>query len=718
MKFRRFTSAVMAASIFATGTSIVAFAEQDANMTKELTYVKERVQIPEEYSEFTHSTSKRYNNTSYSFDWNTKDGTKGIGITISGKVITNYTSHDYNKPYDWTPHFSKVSEKELLAKAKGYIKQLNPTIMDRTVIDEDSFRVDLTGNSAYLSFHRVANGLPVSGQTGSVTVDKDTGELIDYRYNWILGAGFKEPDGIISEETAEDAYAREFPIKLSYGIRHDWEKDEYTPYLVYRQQISGEIDAFTGKLSTFEESYEYYDEVVTEEEEEEVADDANPGTGGGNRVEFTDNELKQLELEGKLITAEEALAKLKAMDVFYIPEGVDIRSESCVFNERIGAYVRSVIVRGTAEGYVDTDGDIVMPLNGSYEKPNGAKTQKQNIYMTFSMNAETGELIRFDCGDIDNKTSLDVAEANKTAVKTLKTLLGAHASKFKVNDNISGTVSKVCDKFVNGKAVGNPRNRSVRYNLNRIAYGIECADENVSLTIGNSGYITDYYLNFYNMVYPKPTNIVTAKKVYDNFFDQVGLDLKYRCAYRTKDKKIVTALVYNSPRNLIMDAFTGVVTDYSGVPVVVEETISGYTDLEGSKYKKYAEKLYSYNISIADENGKLRENDAITISEFTTLLSRAREYVSTTDIKDTSKKLTRQMAAKLFVTGVYGNEVAELKGIFKAPYTDVAVDSEYVGYIAIAKASGIMKGTTSTKFKPKTYLKRGDALKLIYDYLS
>ncbi len=716
MKFRRFTSAALAAAIFATGTSVVAFAEQDANMTKELTYVKERIQIPKEYSEFTHSTSKRYNNTSYSFNWSTKDGTKGINVTISGKVITNYNCHDYEKPYDWTPHFSKVSEKELLAKAKDYIKQLNPTIMDRTEIEEDSFRVDLTGNSATLSFHRTANGIPVSGQTGSITLDKDTGELQSYRYNWILGAGFKDPKNIISEETAEEAYVREFPIKLSYGIRHDWEKDEYVPYLVYRQQISGEIDAFTGKLSTFEESYGAYEDMDAEVEED--VDDANPGTGGGNSVEFTENELKQLELEKNLITAEEALAKLKAMDAFYIPEGVDIRSESCVFNEEIGAYVRGVVLRGTAEGYIDTDGDIVMPLNDSYEKPEGAKSTSQSIYMNFTMNAETGELIRFYCGDIDNKTSLDVTETNKKAAKVLKSLLGKNASKFKVNDNISGNVSKVYDKYVNGKAVGNPRNRSIHYHLNRVAYGIDCIDEYVNLTVGNSGYITEYNLCFRNMVYPKPTNIITAKKAYENFFDQVGLDLKYRCAYRTKDKKIVTALVYNSPRNLIMDAFTGAVTDYSGVPVVVEETLSGYTDLEGSKYKKYAEKLYSYNISIADENGKLRENDAITISEFSKLLSMAREYVSVSDIKDTSKKLTRQMAAKLFVTGVYGNEVAELKGIFKAPYTDVAADSEYVGYIAIAKASGIMKGATSTKFKPKTYLKRGDALKLIYNYLS
>ena len=53
MRLRKVTSAALAAAIFATSSGIVAFAEQDANMTKELTYVKERIRIPEAVS-YTH----------------------------------------------------------------------------------------------------------------------------------------------------------------------------------------------------------------------------------------------------------------------------------------------------------------------------------------------------------------------------------------------------------------------------------------------------------------------------------------------------------------------------------------------------------------------------------------------------------------------------------------------------------------------------------------
>ena len=83
-----------------------------------------------------------------------------------------------------------------------------------------------------------------------------------------------------------------------------------------------------------------------------------------------------------------------------------------------------------------------------------------------------------------------------------------------------------------------------------------------------------------------------------------------------------------------------------------------------------------------------------------------------------NKKLTRKEVAKYLVSGIYGDKITSLKGIFKSPYKDVSESSEYVGYIAVAKATGLMKGVSSTKFKPNTYFKRGEALKLVYDYLS
>ena len=57
-------------------------------------------------------------------------------------------------------------------------------------------------------------------------------------------------------------------------------------------------------------SYEDMDEEV-----EEAVDDANPGTGGGNSVEFTENELKQLELEKNLLPGVRERAVKTALNI-------------------------------------------------------------------------------------------------------------------------------------------------------------------------------------------------------------------------------------------------------------------------------------------------------------------------------------------------------------------------------------------------------------------
>ena len=71
MKFRRGVSAMLALSLMMSGTSIVAYADSVAEetMKKELTYVKQRVTIPEDYSEFNYSKNTNYGRDTYNFVW-------------------------------------------------------------------------------------------------------------------------------------------------------------------------------------------------------------------------------------------------------------------------------------------------------------------------------------------------------------------------------------------------------------------------------------------------------------------------------------------------------------------------------------------------------------------------------------------------------------------------------------------------------------------------
>ncbi len=732
MKFKRVSAAVLAAALSATSVSICAFAEEDAAMKTAMTYVKQRIDIPETYSDFSYRTYTDNNNTQYRFTWketNEQGQTSSISISITGKVIKSVNinkSVNYNYDDDdvWIEDggtgFAKLSDSKIKAACLKYIKQINPTIYKDIKIDEDSLSISLWGNNATMSFSRCYKDIPVTNQSGSVTVNKDTGDLISYRINWINGAGFSDAKDAISVADAQKAYKKLFPLEKVYTLEYDWENDSYTPHLIYRQTTSGQINAFTGELSKFEDYGNYdngSDDMVATEAAamaDEIGDDDADSAMGGKVVTFTAEELEKLEKEAKLIKAEDALKMLQDMGIFYIPTESEVTWQSCSYNEKLGYYIRNVSFSGKDKRYIDLNGDgKVRPLSDDdYED--------YNIWGNFSINAETGEVRSFYSSSFDNGSNMD-SSYDKKANDILGKLLG---DKFKddfgeVANTYSSKVYKEYDSKT-GKPIGEPRITSKTYNANRKAYGITCIDESVNLVIGNNGYVTSFSSSYRpDISYPKPDNIISANKAYKSFFNAVGLDLKYRCAYRTDTKKVVTALVYSANDTLRIDAFTGKRVFWNGRPYSEAEETSNYTDLENSKYKKYAEKLRKYGITLMDKDNKLNENEAITASDFLNLLnwlSGYNSYKPALAFKE-DVQLDRQKAAFIIVSAKYGDDVAKLKDLFKAKFSDVKEDSKYFGYIAIANASGDLKGS-GDKFDPTKKFTRGDALMYVYNALS
>ena len=182
MRFKRMSAAVMAAVLAATTTGIYAEAAEDKTMKTELTYVKERFTVPEKFTDFSYSTSTSMGKTQYNFTWtDPKDTDYGSNIRVSivGRVIKSVRIYDENT-YNWERSFAKLSDAKLIAAAKKYINELNPTITAQTEVLDDSFRISLSGSAAMLRFRRAVNGIPVTGQTGYVTVNKNTGALMEY----------------------------------------------------------------------------------------------------------------------------------------------------------------------------------------------------------------------------------------------------------------------------------------------------------------------------------------------------------------------------------------------------------------------------------------------------------------------------------------------------------------------------------------------------------
>ena len=724
MKFKRTSAAILAAALAIPSTAICAYAAEDEAMKTELTYVKQRIDIPEDYTEFSYRTSTEQNGTRYNFTWEKKDSTHGerINVGIVGKVIKNvYVGNYYGEEDEWKPSFAKLSDSKILAAAKKYINEINPTIADRVKINEDSLNISLYGKEATLSFKRTANDVDVTGQTGSVTVDKNTGKLIRYNFNWINGATFSDTKDAISKADAQKAYKELFPVELVYTLSYDWEKDEQTPHLIYRQLKDGQINAFTGKLSTYDD-YDAYPTAetgdATIEAEEDMEEPADPAAvnGASKAVTFTQAEIDKLEKENSLIKADKEMEDLKKQGIFYIPDQTEISYQYCNYNDKLGAYIRNVNFTGKSEKYVDLNGeDKIVPISSGE-----IYSDEFDVYGNFSYNAETGDVISFYCYAPDNGTTMKSAASDKKAAAALTKILGEKRVKDFGKLEVSSD-NKVYDKYdqQTGKPIGTARIISKNYSANRYAYDIKCANEYVNLTLSNNGYITSYNANYFeNVSYPKPEKIISEAEAYAGFFKQVDLGLRYRCAYNTKTKKVVTALVYAADSQLYIDAFTGKRTGYDGSEYSEAAAAGDYTDLASSKYKTYAEKLKKYGIVLMDKDGKLNEKEAVTAGDFANLLEQIGfwNYGVRNIYKDTTS-LSRQAAAKMAVTGKYGGDIAEMTSIFTTKYSDVKSSSKYIGYIAIADASGLFSGSDG-KFRPTAVFTRGAALKFAYDYLS
>lgn len=689
--------------MLATSTSIVSYAAEDEAMKQALTYVKERIEIPEEYSEFNHSKNSSHGATSYSFSWYDEQR-NSIEVQICGKVITSYYRYHRDMYKDVGYSFAKLTKEQLAAKAKAALKKLNPTVAKYIEVDTENLSVSVSSNRASVALYRVKDGVRVNGQYGRITVDKNTGELLSFNLNWLPGATFADSEKAIPTEKAIERFRELFPISKLYTFEYDWQKETYTPHLIYKRDVNGQIDALTGEIATFEGSYDYYENAVAADEAADYDvddDDAAPATQAAG-VTFSEQEKKKLELEATLLKAEDVLEAMKKTGIYSIPDEAKVSRENTYYNDRLKTYTTNFSIQAY-QTYESVDGGIDVA-----EIADDDGSGVSVYYGNCTVNAETGEVLHFNGNDLNAAQTL---KSEKTAEKLLKRRLeavaGDKAAEFKT-DKLDFFYTNT---DLSGEKTENSKIRSASASSPRYVYDIPCQSERVYIEIDGSGRVSGYDITYYGVKYPKPDNILSEEQAYAKYFEAADYKLLYRVAYNYKRERVETALVYDAEEELRLDAFTGKLT-YNNGAEIPEKTVSGYTDLERSGYRKEAEKLALYGITLMDGEGRLNADIPITRGDFANLIMRIGCY---TDVEGAEKPLTRKYAAKLLTKEA--SSIAELPGLFKSPFSDVKEDDPYVGYIAIANALGLMSGENG-KFRPSAKMTRGDALMLVYDYLS
>ncbi|MDE6747236.1 MAG: hypothetical protein K2J72_11495, partial [Oscillospiraceae bacterium] len=350
MKFRRFISAALGVLLAVSAVPCVPAAAQENStsskteenaettaMRNAIVDIKKRVTIPQSLDKFEYETETRYDTTYYQFRWYRmgKDAdydsyyhaAESISVEYYNGFISSY-KHYTEGSGSSKPSFAKLSAKEQEDLAKKYLYQLNPDLKGNPVIERTSDELDLFKKTVVYNISRKESGIDIDGNYGTISIDRDTGELLTYSLTWWSDAKLPDASKKLSEKEVSDIYASRKPLKAYYDLftkyEYNAETDEriYTPYVlaVYEPSVSGEneIDALTGKYTSlyddreklsYTDAYNWgdYDSddvaYAPYEEEDEAFDDDDY---------LSDAEKEALEKENEYLSYEEALKIIKA----------------------------------------------------------------------------------------------------------------------------------------------------------------------------------------------------------------------------------------------------------------------------------------------------------------------------------------------------------------------------------------------------------------------
>ncbi len=691
------------AALMALSTTVSVYAEgrDEAELRTMLSRVKSRIEVPVELEEFDYRVSTNSPKEEYTFTWRTPDGAdeyRAISCTICSTVITSYNCFQvYTNAKDIM--LAELSADELYAKAVKEVKMLNPTVAGSIEIDKDSLSVALRGDNATFSLVRTKNGIPVSNDSGRITLNKNTGELVSFNISWHPNAAFRSPEKVISEEKAKTAYADMISIYPEYEIYFDGDNKAYTSRIVYRQEDWGEINAFTGKKSDFAaDGYFGENDIVTDDAEvEEEAGTADKNMG------FTENELAEITKELPFASEADIVKLMKSSKYLTYNDAMKLdysRLYKTEYNDiETYVYTANFSVEGRAEiseEPIFEDGDVVWWEESYYYES-----------VSISVNAETGELMSYYYYDSDRETA---DSYNEAATKALATDIADSFAGEKSDEYVlvSSGVDSYTDKYGVTEYYGS------NFGWSREVNGLNVRGDRISISFDAEGVLTEYSISYSDVEFVSPDGILTEDQMMAKFWQDNDIELYYLA--RIHDKITKTVLVYGTDGTVYRDAFTGEPVYSYGV--AAESRIDAITD---KSLKNKAEILEMHGLAVTD--GMRDQNDSVNAGTYANILNRISAislYGQYNDLPlsnkyDEAADITVGDAMIMLTAAECGTAVPSLKGIFRSPYTDVKESDSNIGYYAIAYA---LLGTDDKTLGAADAFTYADMIELVYTYLA
>lgn len=678
--------------------SIVSFAAEKSNdVQKVLSLIKPRIGSTEKFTNFESSidddseSGKRYR-----FFWSNDSenySSLSVSCTEDGIITDYYSYNDSQDYYTDKASINKLDRNVALSKAQTLLNELNPQLKDKLFVEDNNQNNNIYGLMHYFNVKRYENGIPVSFNTGHLTINEDGSRIVNFNVNWTQNIDFAKPENVISADKAKELYKEKLGIELMYKDKHSNGRD-YNDYVIlpcYTEKNSNGrkfINALTGELT--EETPFYLFARNTKSSEMAAYKDA--GAGGAS---FTPAEEKELENLSGLLSKEEITANLKKLDYMKLPSDAKLNSSGLYKNQRdekiYTLYFKKEISKDKFAGY------------------------------NYTVNAQTGEVLSYNAynsNDSGNKNLKSKDFAYKTMTDAAKYAAGDKFSEYEEEEfSYPDEKEKTSEYFSNDSSL-----RFIR-KINGVPYDSDKIYINIDLSAGN---ISSYSIDYTTAEFPSVEKAIGIDAAYDKLFENV----KYEPAYILSDKK--AELVYKlENKSINIDAFTGTMLDYSlneaktGTPV--------YTDIKGHYAEDKINKLLSFGIGFSGD--EFKPDEAIRQKDFIALLTAVfcnREILSDNDYDDIYRdakrngfltdgeispesSVTRIEAAKFLIRAMKLDRVAELDGIFKTNLKDI---TDGIGYASILSGMKIINGDENGNFNPNSNLSRADSAIIIYNYLS
>ncbi len=648
-----------------------------ADLQTLLMLVKEKIEIPAEFEDFSYSVNSREaRGNQWRLRWSRQEPAyETITVTADdkGEILSYYQSMPEVTgllPADFT-------REDAIQCAEEFLYRVNTTTRERFFVSS----TDSHMGAFTIRFEEKINDIPVKGSSASVTVNKANRQVSDMSLSRAYREdSFPDPEKIISKETAAETYLEKIGFRLIYRTFVNYEKKTVTSYPVFvapKQNLYA-VDAFSGKVA----------DIVSQADHDVLFDSIRQESAGGsnlkNSVVLTEAELSEIANTLPLISKQQALEIINRMF------GEQFSLESASLNRH--ALNKSV-------------------YNWNL---NLQSTEKNTAYAT--LDAETGMVLSYsnyqDKKETKKVVSLQQAQQTTTALFTQNA--GEVSALYQLNPDKTEELEE-----------------SYSLTYNRYHQNIPVEDQTLQVTLSKDGRVESYRLTYHRDTRFVPMSESTdanTQRIFNAFAQHAPYGLCYIPVTKNGTTKILLTydfLTYDMPS---LDGNTLCPVNYRGEPAKNEST-PVYTDLNNHWAKKFID-LLAYNDIYMISDNQFLPDQTVTAGEFVTLLSdcmnplpytlrsRIEEGLSKKIVPQEEKELplTRQMAARYIVGLLNYEKLAAKPEAFQYLFRDVAEEANRP-YIMICYMLDIMKGDDSGSFHADETLTRAETAVILYNIL-